>query len=484
MNRLRLPQSALAGVVLVLAGCGARQHDGNLEMPVEVPTAWAASDAATETVDSPPEAFWDRVDDPELAGLVALAFVDNPNLQAAAARLDQAEAVARQTRAGLFPTVNLDARASRQRNLLQLPGPGGQTQTTSLTTSQFSLQLTAAWAPDLWGGTRATRDAAARDLLAGVADAEVLALDIAEGIAVAWIDARYQRVQRALIAEQLETNGTWLDIVQGRFANGNATALDILQQQQQLEALQRQLPLLDAAEDSAARRIDVLIGRTPGTTRLGDADTLPDIPLPEPLAVPASWLEHRPDVRAARLRAEAADRRVAAAIANRLPSITLTGSLGLQSPNVTDLFDDFVWSLAAGLTQPLFDAGRLRAEQDRTEAVVDERVAQYAGTLLVAMQEVEDALANEAAQRAVIDNIDREIATAERAFHAAVDQYRQGVIDYLRVLTPRQTLERLALERVQAERQLVLIRLGLLRSMGAPWTDPATELALTDESSE
>jgi len=481
MNLL-LSRPALAlGAAAWLAGCGAAQHDGTIDLPVDVPAEWSA-DVDADTLEAPPDAFWDRIGDPELTALIDLAFDDSPGLQAASARLDQAEAVARQTRAGLFPTVNLDARASRQRTLLQLPGPNGQTQTTSLTTSQFSLQLTAAWAPDLWGGTRATRDATMRDLLAGVADAEVLALDTAEAIAVAWVDARYQRVQRALIRDQLATNGTWLDIVEGRFANGTATALDILQQQQQLEALQRQIPLLDAAENSAARRIDVLTGRVPGATDLAEVDALPELPLPEPLAVPASWLEHRPDVRAARLRAEAADRRVAAAIANRLPSITLTGSIGLQSPNLGDLFDDFVWSAAAGLTQPLFDAGRLRAEQDRTEAVVDERVAQYAQTLLAAMQEVEDALANEAAQRAVLENIDREISTAERAFDAAVDQYRQGVIDYLRVLTPRQTLERLALERVQAERQLVLIRLGLLRAMGAPWTDAATELALTEES--
>ncbi|MFT6400515.1 MAG: outer membrane protein TolC, partial [Bradymonadia bacterium] len=244
------------------------------------------------------------------------------------------------------------------------------------------------------------------------------------------------------------------------------------QQRQQVAALESQLALLDAAEDTAGHRISVLQGFFPDPEATGVETALPALPPVPGVGVPADLLVRRPDVEAARIRAESADARLAGAIADRLPSLRLSGSAFFQATSLSNLFDQLLWSVTAGLTAPLFDGGRRGAEVERNRAVVDERIHAYLNTLLTSALEVENALALERAQSAFLAELDTQLEIAADTLLLARDQYREGVADYLRVLTAIGTLQQLEQSRLNAVRQQLAYRIQLYRALGGGWSRP------------
>lgn len=418
-------------------------------------------------------AWWRTLGDPGLDALVSDVLRDNPSLQAADARLRQSDAALATSSAGLWPSVNLEASVSRGRQIIQTPLGND-----SATGNRFSLALAASYEIDAWGRVRGQRVAATLDRDAVADDANVTAITLTAEAVEAWLDAVQAAHRRALTEGQVETNLLYLDLALERFSVGLNSALDLYQQRQQVEALQAQFPTIDVGAAVARLRLAALRGRPAGDgLPVSTPNELPPLPPLPATGVPADLVLARPDVRAAVRRAQAADARVSVAVADRLPQLRLSGSVGLQSDAIETLFDDFVWNFALGLVQPLFDGGRRALEVVRTEAVRDERLAQLRQALLGALREVEDALVREAAQQAVVAEIARQQVTAQRSLEAARDQYGQGVIDYLRVLTALQTLQRLEQDLVTAHRQAWSARISLYRALGG---DPRAALAVAD----
>ena len=198
---------------------------------------------------------------------------------------------------------------------------------------------------------------------------------------------------------------------------------------------------------------------------------LPDLPALPALGVPADLLSRRPDVRAAYRRARAADERVTAALAARLPTLRLSASAFLQSGGVAGLFDTLFWNIGAGLAAPLYQGGRLRAEADRAALARDERLALWADTLLVALSEVEEALILEQEQTRYLAELATQLETAERSLALAAQQYQRGVTDYVRVLSAVSALHQLEQTRLAAERQRLSHRVQLYRALGGSWLE-------------
>jgi len=182
-------------------------------------------------------------------------------------------------------------------------------------------------------------------------------------------------------------------------------------------------------------------------------------------------LAARPDVRAAGLRLEAADWQVAAARANRLPAIRLTGSASMGADSLDLIFDNWLLSLAGNLTAPLFDAGRRAAETGRMKARADEKLWTYRQTVYTAIKEVEDALVSEEKQKQHILALEAETSVARHAFDEAVARYRKGLSDYLPVLTQLLSLQNLERDMIQRNAELLLYRINLYRALGGTWTD-------------
>lgn len=196
---------------------------------------------------------------------------------------------------------------------------------------------------------------------------------------------------------------------------------------------------------------------------------LPELPpLPE-AGLPADMLASRPDVRAAQARLAAADYRVAAAVADRLPSLSLTGSAGYSAVRSQDLWNSQAWSMAASALAPVFDAGRRAAEVSRTKAKVDEALALYTQTILTAFREVEDALVQERKQREYVESVREQLDLATSTLREARERYSNGLSDYLPVLAAVQSHHQIERELVSARRQLISFRIQLYRSLGGSW---------------
>ena len=321
---------------------------------------------------------------------------------------------------------------------------------------------------------RAGLYAAEQDTVAIRSDLETTAMTIAANVTERWFDVIEQRALRKLLERQLEVTSTNLELTMLRFREGDGSISNVYQQRQQEQTLEAQMEAVKLQEALAEKQLAALLGTSPARIVGRDRAVLPSPPPAPQTGVPASLLLRRPDLRAAKARLVAADYRVAQAIAARLPGLNLSGSIGLNSPSLSTFFESFVWNLTASLAGTIWDGGRLDADIDRTEAVVDEAVAAYGQALLTALVEVESALAQERLTRKRLEVLRRQSRTARATLEAARQRYQAGIGDYLTTLTALRSLQQAEQGQLSAERQLLSARVQVYRALGSRWTRDLT----------
>lgn len=446
--------------LVALGGCALHQVQKNPPAPIDLPEQLRG---AEEKDGIPlPERWWEDLGDEDLSALVPRAFQGSFRLRGAFARLDQAEAIFRQAGAAYWPQLSVDAAGGRQRVFFS-PQIG------AFEFNRFELSARASYELDVWGRLRSLRAASRLDQEASYADLQSLAMTLAAETGEAWYDLVGQRAQRHLLAEQQRTNDNFLELVRLRFTEGLVAAVDVHQQKQQSASVRAQAELVEAQVTVAENRLSVLLGQPPGQVAFPGRDVLPDVPALPGIGIPAAILARRPDVRAAQARVEAFDQRINAALADLLPALRLTGSAGFVSPQISDLFDTVIWSAFANLTQPVFEGGRRRAELARVRAAYDEAVTGYADVVLQALLEVENALVQERQQRRNIAALEEQFAAAQAALQETQLRYREGLTDYLPVLTALRGSQQVELSLVGARRQLLSFRIQLYRALGGTW---------------
>ena len=414
--------------------------------------------------------WWRGFGDPELDRLVDEALAGDFSIMVAWARLRQARALAVQAGAGSFPEVDLAAggRVARQRS----PSDGGSE---TRTVEGYSLGVVSRYEIDLWGRIRSEREAADLASAATREDVGSAAMTVAAGVAERWAGIISRRMQKRLLESQLKNSRTYLELVELRFRKGMVGALDVLQQRQVVEEIRSQIPLVEAEERLLMNGLAVLMGKYPGA---GITITRAEIPVPgtlPPTGVPADLLASRPDVRAAGMRLDAADWRVAAARANRLPAIRLSGAASFEAGDLDLVFDNWFLQLAADLTAPVFDGNRRKAEVDFQRALADENLWAYRSTVYGAVKEVEDALVSEHKRREHIGILETRLNIANRALDQAVERYRRGLSDYLPVLTQILAFQGLERDIVLQRTRLLIDRISLYRALGGHWTHGLAE---------
>jgi NodT family efflux transporter outer membrane factor (OMF) lipoprotein len=306
-------------------------------------------------------------------------------------------------------------------------------------------------------------------------------MTLAAQVAETWFSLLEQQAQAKLLDEQQETGRTFLELTQLRFSQGLASALDVYQQRQQLAATRSEVPLVEAGREVFRHQLAVLIGDPPRALTPPERDTLPPLPPLPPTGLPSDLLTRRPDVRSAHLRLAAADHRVAAAVADRLPALRIGAETGYESRDfdeIENLFDNWIWSLFANITWPVFDGGRRKAEVDRNKAIVKESLGAYGQVMLLALQEVEDALIQERKQAEFLVDLERQVQLARDTLREARMRYANGLSDYLPVLAALESLQTVERSLIVAERQLLSFRLQLYRALGGSWTvelEPPTD---------
>lgn len=410
-----------------------------------------------------PDPWWTALNSSALNELLAQAFAGNLSLQQAWARMEQARAVAAKAGADLYP----DLSATGSTNHARQRSENGSAD--RFTTRNYALGLSTSYEIDLWGRIRSAQKAETLTAEAVREDWNATVIALAADVATTWAEILSRQMQRRLLEQQLETNRTYLELVELRYRKGIVTALDVFQQQQVVEEIRSQIPVVEAQERLRHNQLAVLLGKAPGTGLTIGAEDLPTFaPLPA-AGLPADLLANRPDVRAAGLRLEAADWQLAAARANRLPAISLTGTAGYGPADMDLMLDNWILSLAGNLAAPILDGGQRAAEVDRSRAVIAENLAAYRETVLVAIREVEDALVSEYYQRRYIAALERQLEAARHALVEAREQYRKGVDDYLPVLTQIVAVQNLERDLIEQQTQLLIDRIDLYEALGGNW---------------
>lgn len=459
-----------AGASIGVAGCSLHHVEEAPAPELDVPERYAAAAASEERIESR-DRWWLVFGDPELDRLVEHALADNLDLKRGWARLAQVEAVMRGAESAQLPQITAEAGLSGQRSVFNLGGPIGLVSNTSAT---YALALGARYEVDLWGRVAAAVNAAEVDVKATRHDIEAAAMTLSGRVTELWLAIAGEREGLALLDAQTAVTRDLLELVELRFGQGLASSLEVFQQRQQLVSLEAQRPLIEGRLASLHHQLALLLGRPPGTIPDVARAALPDAAPPPASGVPADLLAQRPDVRAAQMRVVAADHRVGAAIADRYPSLTLSGRIGFQAADLADLVESWIWSLAANLVAPLFDGGRRSAEVDRARAALEDVLHGYGQVVLQALVEVEDALALEARQREHIARLDEQLELARASLEEAKTRYVNGLTDYLSVLTTQRALQQAEQAHLAAERQLLAYRVQVHRALGGTWTRTLT----------
>ena len=453
----RLMVLLLAGLI---AGC-ASQPEQEPEPPVTVPETFSASG------DEPtPERWWRSFGDDSLNQLVEDGLDANLDVLSAWQRLREARAAVDQQSADLYLDLNATA--------------DGEVSNSDGSDSQESLRLglSSEYEVDLWGRINSQVEAAQFRTRATRADYQTAALSLSAEVTRTWYQLRAQRAQLDLAESQIETNRNVVKLLETQFGSGQAGSADVLRQRQLLESTEEQQLGTESELQVLENQLAVLLGRAPRNTDLPEGRGLPELPpLPE-TGVPAELVQRRPDVRQAYNQLQAADADLAAAISNQFPRLTLSASASTQENSVQDLFDNWATTLAANLVAPLIDAGQRDAQVSQARAVRRQRLYDYGQTVLTAFREVEDALVRERKQRQAIERIERQRELAEATYEQLRQQYfngQVGYIDVLTALTDRQDLER---SLISARRQLLEYRIALYRALAGgfdPRNDSASE---------
>ena len=402
--------------------------------------------------------WWLDFDDPVLTSLVDQGLAANPGLLGTWARLDEAQASVRGSRASLYPSIDASAGAGAN-----VRGSGAS--------GSLSLGVSASYEVDLWGRVAATRDATALEAEATEMDLRAAAISLSAEIATTWYQLVASRAGHELLQRQLELAERSLDLTRQRFERGLVAEVDVLGQEQNVESLRASQVSADKDVALLEHRLAVLLGRPPTERVAPDVSTLAALPPLPAAGVPSELLLRRPDLVASLLRVQAADRSVAAAIAARYPRLSLGLDLSTGLGAAGGLLDSWAGSLVANLVAPLFDGGQRRADADRARAQLRERVQGYAGTVLSALAEVE------AQGRASLASVERQLALASQVLAHVQDAYAAGASDYLKVLDATRSVQALERQRLEAQSALLQNRIALCRALAGTWTLARPEAA-------
>ena len=453
---------ALATLTMALAGCAALGPD--YQRPAAtLPGAY--SEAGRAEAPAPVERdWWKLFKDPVLDDLMAKALGANLDLQAAVARVEEAEAAAREAGAALTPSVDLDAGAKRIRSstVTGMPVPKYR--------SSHTLGLSTAFELDFWGRLRRTKEAARAQALASHHARDTVQLSLAGLVANGYLALRALDAELAVSRESLASRESTLKIVGSRVEAGLASPLDLRQAEGALAAVQAQIAALRQQRAVTEHQLALLTATPDLKIAAGDLRQLPLPPVP-PAGLPSSLLESRPDLRQAEEELVANNARIGVAKAALYPTISLTGSLGAESKQLSDLFSGGArtWTLGLGLMQPLFDAGANEARVDQASARQKQSVAAYQKAVQTAFKEVNDALVGLRENGEAETAQEARVAAADQALKLAKDRYEAGYSGYLDVLDAQRTVNDARQAAITTRESRLAAAVDLFKALGGGW---------------
>ncbi|WP_339905842.1 efflux transporter outer membrane subunit [uncultured Cyclobacterium sp.] len=436
-------------------GCGNKVTTRNV--PVDLPESYSLP-TGSSPMDS---SWWMSFQDPELNRLVDSAINHNLELKSSWFQVAQEASNVAIIASQRVPQVFLELQGGASR-----PAPdfvGGENTQLSLRTS---------YEVDLWGRVKQSKLAAENRLMATYLDYQTMGITIAGEVALTWFSMQAYQEQMNLIKEQTEYNQQILALIRTRFASGQVRGVDILRQEQLIENTKEEALAIQMEFKVLKNRLAVLLGKAPGMLNLSEEVQLPILsPIPN-AGLPMELINRRPDIQSSFNQLEAADREVAVAISNTYPRLSFNLTGALRSNTLTNLVESQAASLTGSLLMPLFYGGRLKAETQQAKAFREVQLNAYGQTVLLAVQEVEDALVRENLQKEIIIKLESQLELAERAFNQLRVEYLNGSIAYLDVLVTLDQMQQLKRELVNEKLNLLLYRLSLYRALAGGFESP------------
>lgn len=483
--------TGLLASLLVLAGCSVAPtyQRPDVATPAafkEAPKAaeadpnWKSAQPAEEIARGE---WWKIFKDETLNKLELEALLANQDLKAAAARLGQARALEKSARAGLFPQLGVGFGPTRQ-----LPSPAAQGLPPNADTDPYTLwrgQATVAYEVDLFGRVSTVANAARFDAEQNAALFQSTLLALQADVAQAYFMIRELDATQALYTDTVKLRQETLDLFQRRYDAGDVSELDLARAKTELAAAQSQSLGVARQRAVAEHALAILLGKAPAEFSFPQ-QPLTRLAVAVPAGLPSELLERRPDIAAAERAMMAANERIGAAKSAWFPRLALTGAFGYESNDLGDLFkrasQTFVFGPFIGglITMPLFDGGARAAGVERANAVWEEDVALYRGTVLKAFKEVEDNLANLRILDEQHKAQDTAVTAANKAARISRIQYREGAVSYLSVIDSDRSALQQQLVAVTLDGERARSVVSLIRAIGGGWGEqPAASAALS-----
>ena len=444
MKKTRLLFLTVTIATLAIGGCKVGPNYEQPELPA-LPDAWntAATEGVTEG-SAPLQTWWAVFDDPALTSLIERAGTSNLTLREAVWRVEEARALRGVVAGQRAPNVDLSAEATRSEPSDNGPlgglAPGGGLEAGNL----FDLGVGASWELDVWGRVRRQVEAADAEVEASVEDWRDILVTLYAEVATNYVAVRASQEQLRLAHENVAGQENTLKLTKDRFDAGLVSALDVAQAESNLANTRSLIPSLEQNLAFALNRLAVLLAMNPGALNEELSD---EVPIPtEPVAItrglPADLLRQRPDIRSAERRLAAQTAQIGVATAELYPQFSLGGFLGLQATSAGDLFssDSVNWSIGLPIRWKLFAGGAVRSQIAAEEARTEALLANYERAVLLALEEVEDAMVSyekEVARRA---HLGKAVDATQRSLELVLTQYRAGLADFQNVLDTERSL--------------------------------------------
>lgn len=468
-----VPRSAAVLLCLALSACavgpdyqrpgidvGAGYKEGQDKVP-----GWKAAQPGDTAQRGP---WWTLYGDPVLNDLMGKLDAANQNIAAAEANYRQAQALVQGSRASFFPTVGVSADVSRSGG--SSSSNSSRLSSVSSVNNQYSLTGSVSWEADVWGKLRRTLEASRASAQASEADLAATRLSAQSTLAQSYFQLRVMDRQKKLLEETIDAYQHSLQLTQNRYQVGVSGKSDVAVATTQLENTRAQSIDLDWQRSQLEHAIAVLTGQPPSQFSLPPEvfeQQVPEIPV----GVPSALLERRPDVAAAERSAAAANAKIGVAAAAWYPDLTLSADGGFRSSLLGDLLTvpARFWSIGPSLALTVFDGGARQSQVDQARAAYDAQAATYRQTVLTALKEVEDYLAQLRSMQAeqVVQN--RALTSARESLQLMLNQYKAGTVDYLSVATVQATAlstERSALSLTGSR---LTASVQLIAAMGGGW---------------
>ena len=458
----------MGALPLMLVACAVLPPGSRMGESGDAPERWTATREAKAGID---DKWVDRFGDRDLVNLVGEAYASNRNLQAAAARVERAAAVAKGAGAAARPQVNAALTGSRQKqNFIGLPIAGGL----SSISDSYGATLNVSWEPDLWGKIRAGEQASLADLESEGWVYRGARASLAAQVVRAWLLLAEANEQIALAEKALTVRRDTDELIRGRFElaadDGAASASQLRLAETDVATAKANLSQRQSERDQAQRQLEILLGRYP-SAEIAGAAKLPKVPSTPPAGLPSELLLRRPDILSSERRLAATGKRLKEAQLAFYPSFPLTGSGGTTTSQLANIFDSSfgVWSIAGQVAQPILSGGQLTSQVEIRSAEEKEALANLQQTVLGGFGEVETALAADRYLASREASIGEALELANDGAESATRDFTLGTGDVLTLLASENRRIELATQRLTLRRLRLDNRVNLHLALGGDY---------------